>query len=219
MSDNDISMTPSTQGVLHALTKPKYQEFLRMLPPLIPKDKEEDKNHVITIGPWLDNCEEIFQVSDVPDIWHLSLAQCSIPLTKGQQFRQWCKENHRKDKMPCNSDNWADFSEYMYMEYSRMISTLDVYAKWKALDVPHNSAKFEKIVKKFKIFVCMAKYLDDYPHVAMEFITRMPPALFQTILAQSNSKDVLALPALIAMASAHFRSLEVSLKEPMEIDA
>ncbi|KAJ2810163.1 hypothetical protein H4S07_002831 [Coemansia furcata] len=60
MSDNDISMTPGTQGVLHTLTKPKYQEFLHMLPPLILKDKEEDKNHVITIGPWLDNCEEIF---------------------------------------------------------------------------------------------------------------------------------------------------------------
>ncbi|KAJ2812902.1 hypothetical protein H4S07_001067 [Coemansia furcata] len=201
MSDNDISMTPGTQGVLRALTKLKYQEFLCMLPPLIPKDKEEDKSHVIAVGPWLDNCEEIFRVSDVPDKWHSSLAQHSIPLTKGQQFRQWCKENHREDKMPCDSDNWADFSEYMYMEYSGTISTLDAYAKWKALDAPRNSAKFEKFIEKFKIFARMAKYPDDSPHVAMEFITRMPPALFQTILAQSNSKDVLALPALIAMAN------------------
>ncbi|KAJ2814610.1 hypothetical protein FBU31_007231, partial [Coemansia sp. 'formosensis'] len=102
--------------------------------------------------------------------------------------------------MPRDSDNWADFSEYMYMEYSGMISTLNAYAKWKALDAPCNSTKFEKFIKKFKIFVHMAKYPDDSPQVAMEFITHMPPALFQTILAQSNSKDVLALPVLIAMA-------------------
>ncbi|KAJ2005434.1 hypothetical protein GGI06_005458 [Coemansia sp. S85] len=184
-----------------------------MLAPLIPKGKENDKNHVIAVGPWLDNCRELLRVADVPAKWHSALGQQSIPATKGQQFRQWCKDKDR------DQEKWATFEEFIYKEYSGIVSTLDAYAKWKSLPAPRNSDDLDNFVDKFKLYARMSQLKEDSPQVAMEFITRMPSTLFQRILGQSSSDDSLSLPMLVTMAGMHFRSLEVARATPMEVDA
>ncbi|KAJ2821051.1 hypothetical protein GGI24_004318, partial [Coemansia furcata] len=123
----------------------------------------------------------------------------------------WCTDNERDSK-----NDWASLEEFLYKEYSGVVSALDAYAKWKTLQAPRSMAELETFTEKFQLLAKMAQLNANMPILAMEFITRMPDVLFQRILAESTNTNKLSLPALIAMASAHFRSQEVRRNTPMD---
>ncbi|KAJ2740577.1 hypothetical protein GGI20_005735 [Coemansia sp. BCRC 34301] len=112
--------------------------------------------------------------------------------------------------------DWASLEEFLYKEYSGIVSALDAYAKWKTLLAPRSVAELEIFIEKFQLLAKMAQLDTNAPLLAMEFITRMPDTLFQRILAESTNTNKLSLPALITMASAHFGSQEVRRSAPVD---
>ncbi|KAJ2812106.1 hypothetical protein H4S07_001629, partial [Coemansia furcata] len=196
--------------------------YTKLLLPLIPQGKENDKNHIIAIGSWIHEAIEILDTSETPAKWHVLLALSNIPTTKATQYHQWCTDNEHDSK-----NDWASLEEFLYKEYSGVISALDAYAKWKTLQAPRSMAELETFTEKFQLLAKMAQLDANMPILAMEFIMCMPDVLFQCILAESTNMNKLSLPALIAMASAHFRLQEVHRNTsmdnhktmPMEVDA
>ncbi|KAJ2447992.1 hypothetical protein GGF42_005271 [Coemansia sp. RSA 2424] len=213
ISDNDDVFARHRPAYRGIVVDRVMNDYLNILSPLIPKGKEDDKKHVIAVGPWLDECEELLVTGEVPKKWYVALATKCIPRLTSLQYRSWCKEE-KKDK-----DNWSVFKSFIYHRFSGVVSTLDAYTKWRAMTAPRNSSELEKFINDFQLLARMANLEVDSPQVAMEFVARMPADLFQRVLAQSTSKDKLSLPALVVMANAHFRAQEVCRGSPMEIDA